>query len=241
MQLLVGFSCSIRSITSHLSAHGTHTHKIPSLTLKLVFCPSSRPPPPFASWRQRQRQMRKWPNYRAKITCTGRGSRGDDGAKGWLRWEKGEKRREKKKGKGTRTAEMWLNKLSLLPSACENSYAGASWHVAGRCRRCLGAAVPTRPAATDSKASAMQHAEHCLMKKMLVKQGGRGPLQVSLKYSLSHHHHRQTTGMSVSDRLLGEQHVLWWPSVHTAHKSQQLDCIKLPPHPDTPGKSKHIP
>lgn len=34
-QLLVGFNRSVRSITSHLSAHGTHTQN-PTFTLNLV-------------------------------------------------------------------------------------------------------------------------------------------------------------------------------------------------------------
>lgn len=124
--------------------------------------------------------------------------------------------------------------------------------MAGRCRRCAGAAVPTDPAAIDSQAATTRHAEHCMIKKKKKKshagkQGGRGPhpptagpLQLSLKYLLSHHH--QTTGMSVSDRLLGEQHVPSCPSVHTAHKCQHLDCIRLnpPPPPSSPQGKTNI-
>lgn len=63
------------------------------------------------------------------------------------------------------------------------------------------------------------------------------PLQLSLKYLLSHHH--QTTGMSVSDRLLGEQHGPWYPSVHSTQMSATRLLQSKPPPESPQGKNKH--
>lgn len=123
-------------------------------------------------------------------------------------------------------------RVETVTSLCDSS---ASWHKAGCCRRCRAAAVSPLSATTDSCRALHNKKSHA------GKQRGRGPhpptatpLQLSLKYMLTH----QTTGMSVSDRQLEEQHGLWRQSVHT---HRYCTCsTRMPETRLHHGESKHI-